>query len=126
MRIYKARWFARWAKSEGISEKALLKAVDEIVDGLLGSDLGGGLYKKRVALPGRGKSGGARTLIAYSKGRIIFFIYGFAKNEKENIHIKELQALKLYASELLSYTQKELETAVQIGKLIEVIHHGEE
>jgi hypothetical protein len=32
--------------------------------GLIDADLGGGLFKKRIALPGRGKSGGARTLIA--------------------------------------------------------------
>ncbi len=123
MKIYKARWFAKWAKSEGVSDQALLNAVDEIAGGLVGSNLGGYVYKKRIALPGRGKSGGARTLIAYNKGDMIFFVYGFTKNEKENIHIKELQALKFYASELLIYTKIELEVAVKAEKLIEVIRN---
>ncbi len=120
MKIYKSRWFARWTKKDGITDKNLLDTVNEILNGLIDANLGGGLYKKRMALAGRGKRGGARTIVAYNKGDVFFFVYGFAKNEKDNIHVKELDALKLYASELLSYTQQELNVLIKIDKLIEV------
>jgi hypothetical protein len=38
-------------------------AVQEMVAGLIDADLGGHVYKKRVAMPGRGKSGGARVIL---------------------------------------------------------------
>lgn len=122
MRVYKTRWFSRWAKSVRISDKALLSAVSEMVNGLVGSDLGGYVYKKRVALPGRGKSGGSRTLVAYNKGDAIFFIYGFAKNDKENIHSKELQSLRLLAADLLKYTENHLKVLVINEELVEIIN----
>jgi hypothetical protein len=37
-------------------------------------ELGAGVVKKRIALPGRGKSGGARTLLATNKGNRWFFL----------------------------------------------------
>jgi len=46
--------------------------------GLVDADLGGHVMKKRVALPGRGKSSGARTNIACQVEDKAFFIYGFA------------------------------------------------
>lgn len=121
MKIYKTRWFSRWAKKEDVSDDDLCSAVTEIVSGLIDANLGGYVYKKRIPLAGRGKRGGARTLIAYNKGNIIFFVYGFSKSEKDNIDEKELQALKGYASELMSYKKQELNIAVKTEKLIEVV-----
>jgi hypothetical protein len=43
-------------------------AVEETAAGLIDADLGGRVYKKRVPLPGRGKRGGARTLIGTDLG----------------------------------------------------------
>ena len=40
---------------------------------------------KRLALPGRGKRGGARTLVATNKGNRWFFLFGFEKNARANI-----------------------------------------
>lgn len=37
---------------------------DEMERGLIDADLGGHVVKKRVAIGGRGKSGGVRTLLA--------------------------------------------------------------
>jgi hypothetical protein len=63
-RVFKTRHFARWMRKTPVSDEALCRAVQEMVRGLLDADLGGDVVKKRVALPGRGKSGGARTLVA--------------------------------------------------------------
>lgn len=64
MRIFKDRLFDKWAYKEGITDKVLCVAVAEMENGLIDADLGGHVYKKRVALQGRGKRSGARTLLA--------------------------------------------------------------
>ena len=64
MKIYKNRTFDRWARKEGLNNLSLCNAVNEMAAGLYDADLGGGLFKKRIAKPGKGKSGGFRTLVA--------------------------------------------------------------
>lgn len=64
MIIYKTRWFDRWARKEGLNDLNLCAAVNEMAVGLYEADLGGGLFKKRIARPGKGKRGGFRTLVA--------------------------------------------------------------
>ncbi|MET0029677.1 MAG: type II toxin-antitoxin system RelE/ParE family toxin [Candidatus Thiodiazotropha sp.] len=124
MRIFKNKAFNKWAAKEGMDDESLRTAVDEMEQGLIDADLGGQVVKKRVALAGRGKSGGARTLIAYRVGDKVFFIYGFAKNARANISAKELKALKAYAAVLLSYSEKDLDKAVKEGVLFEVESDG--
>lgn len=94
--------------------------MEEVGNGLVDADLGGDLYKKRIGLAGRGKSGGVRTLIAFRIEEKAFFLYGFAKNARSNISEKELKALRLLAAELLSYSDEALEKAIEAGELIEV------
>ncbi len=72
-----------------------------MANGLIDADLGGGVIKKRVALPGRGKRGGSRTLVATNKADRWFFVFGFEKNERANINDKELEALQATAADLL-------------------------
>jgi hypothetical protein len=123
MRIFKTKWFHRWAAKEGLTEAALWAAAVELEQGL-GDALGAYVYKKRVALPGRGKRGGARTLIAYRSGYAVFFMYGFPKNERANIESDELKALRLLARELLGYSEQSMARAVEAGELIEVSDDG--
>ena len=120
MRIFKSKWFSKWADKEGLTEAALCAAVREMEDGLIDADLGGHVYKKRAAIAGTGKSGGLRTLLAFKIGDKAFFIFGFAKNQQGNISTKELKALKLMAKELLGYGSAQLMTAIKTGELIEV------
>lgn len=102
MKAFKTRTFAKWASGEGLADDALASAVAEIGQGLVDARLGGQVFKKRVALRGRGKRASARTLVAFKKGDKAFFIYGFAKNERANVSGKELRALRLLAKELLN------------------------
>ena len=120
MRVFKTRQFAKWAAKEGIADNALIVAVTEMEHGLVDADLGGHVFKKRVGLQGRGKSGGVRTLLAYRLGDRAFFVFGFAKNERDNIDDKELKALKRLASVYLGYDGAQLEQAKIEGLLIEV------
>jgi len=59
MRTFKTKAFRKWADNEGLDDKSLATAVDEMEQGLVGAQLGGQVYNKRVALAGRGKRGGA-------------------------------------------------------------------
>lgn len=120
MRVFKTRLFSRWADKEGMTDAALRQAVEELADGLVDADLGGHVYKKRVGLHGRGKRGGVRTLIAFRLEEKAFFLYGFAKNARENIDTKELKALRLLAGQLLGYDHAALIQAIRAGELIEV------
>jgi hypothetical protein len=124
MRIFKNKAFNKWANKEGVGNDSLRAAVDEMERGLIDADLGGHVVKKRVALGGRGKSGGTRTLLAYKIGDKAFFVYGFAKNVRANINTDELKALKHLAKELLSYSDKTLSEAILHGVLIEVEKDG--
>ena len=81
VRIFKNKWFIRFAHKENIDDTALCEAIGRAEMGLIDADLGGGLIKQRVARPGEGRSGGYRTIVAFRKGDKSFFIYGFAKNE---------------------------------------------
>ena len=120
MRVFKNKWFQKWAAKEGLGDEALQTAVEEMKDGLIDAELGGHVVKKRVALPGRGKRGGSRTLVVYQQANKAFFVYGFAKNERANISAKQLKALKLLATQLLGYTNPALVKAINAGELIEV------
>ena len=120
MQAFESRMFAKWASREGVGDNALISAVGEMEQGLIDAMLGGQLVKKRIALPGHGKRGSTRTLVAFKRGDKAFFIYGFAKNERSNISDKELQALRLLAKVLLSYPASVLAKTVQAGEMIEI------
>ena len=91
-----------------------------MVSGLIDADLGGYVVKKRLALHGREKSSGARTIAATKFGVLRFFLFGFEKNEISNIDRDELKALKHLALTLLSFEASQLATAVSVGQLIEL------
>ena len=120
MAIYKTRWFDRWARKQGVTTPSLCAAVREMTNGLYDADLGSGLFKKRIARPGQGKSGSFRTLVATNKGNRWFFVFGFPKNERSNIDKVEESALKKLAAHLLSLTAQALGKAQRAGELMEV------
>ena len=121
-RILKTRTFNRWLRKTLLTDTALLKAIDEMEQGLVDADLGGNVYKKRVALPGRGKSGSTRTLIATNRQDRWFFMFGFEKNDKENITQAELAYLQEVAQIFLGYSSDELQLAIDKGELLEVYY----
>ena len=120
MRVFKTRTFCRSMKRSGLTDKALWAAVLEMTQGLIDADLGGHVVKKRVALPGQGKRGGARTIVATKLGEHWFFLYGFRKNERSNIDGDELRALQEVARDLLGFDDSQLDIALQAGEIVEV------
>jgi hypothetical protein len=94
MRIFKTRWFARWSKRERVGDSALREAVERAEKGLIDADLRGGVIKQRVARVGQGRSGGYRTIVVYRAADRAIFLYGFAKNERDNIDDDELATFR--------------------------------
>ena len=119
-RAFKTRHFSRWMRKTELTDSSLCAAVLEMAQGLIDADLGGGIIKKRVALAGRGKRSGARTLVATNKGNHWFFLFGFEKNDRANISAEEKEALQSIAQDLLERTCKELDTQVENGTLQEI------
>ena len=109
MRIFKNKWFTKFAKKEHISDEKLVEAIRNAEAGKIDADLGGGVIKQRIDREGEGKSGGYRTIILYRKGERAFFVYSFAKSERANIAKDELRAFKLLAKNLFKYDDRELE-----------------
>ncbi|MBK1613219.1 hypothetical protein CKO44_07000 [Rubrivivax gelatinosus] len=122
--IFKRRDFARWQAGEKLTDAALCKAVQEMENGLIDADLGGGLYKKRLARQGAGKSSGCRTLLSARIGGRYVFLHGFSRSDKANITQDEKAALQFAGRVFLELSAQALSTALQTGVLLEV--HGEQ
>ena len=120
MRIFKNRWFSKFARKEGISDKRLIKVVQDLEAGIIDADLGGGVIKMRMARSKQGKSGGYRTIILYRKENRAFFVYGFAKNELENIDRSDVLGFKKLAKIILSLPTSDVEVLLEKGEIEEV------
>jgi len=120
MAIYVTRWFARWANQQGLPDEALCRAVHEMSKGLYEANLGGHLLKKRIARPGGGKSGGFRTLVATNFEGVWFFLYGYAKNEREEIEPCDMDVLKKLARSLVGMSRPELINAQDKNEIMRI------
>src|SRR6056297_263686 len=114
LKIILAKGVKKWFDKEPSLETNHLKnAAKELLEGKFDANLGGNLYKKRVATcSSKGKSSGSRVIVAYKKKNNIFFMYAFNKNERANINDKEKAALKARAKIYFNWTDKELEKAL--------------
>lgn len=110
--FYLAKAFARQARRSGVDDDALCEAVARAEKGYVDAELGGGLIKQRVARPGKGRSGGFRTIVAYWRSERAVFRYMFAKNRKANLSMEELEDLKGAARILMSLDDEQLRQLV--------------
>jgi hypothetical protein len=124
MKIYKNKWFAKFARKEKISDEKLVKAVEEIEDGNIDADYGGGVIKQRIARPGEGKSGGYRSIILYIKGNRAFFVFGFSKKDQDNITDDEAAYFKKLAKLTLVMSDADLIALLREGIYEEVESNG--
>ncbi|AEF85671.1 conserved hypothetical protein [Treponema primitia ZAS-2] len=108
MRIFKTKRFARLSDKAGITDTDLSAAAEEVSRGAYEADLGGGVFKKRIARSGAGKSGGYRVILFFQQDERLFFEYVFAKSGQANIGDKELRWFRKVSKEYLEYTEKEL------------------
>ena len=120
MRVFKNTRFTRFADKEGIADKSLRETVDLLDAGQFDADLGGDVYKMRMARGGEGKSGGYRVIVVFRRGQRTFYVYGFAKSQRGNISLREKRELKELAKELLGLSDEAIEQSVKTGRFIEI------
>jgi len=120
VRIFKNKWFARYAGKESISDSDLKEAVNQLEAKQIKANLGGDVYKVRVARSGKGKSGGYRVIVLFRSKERTFYVYGFEKSEMGNISDKALLAYKELAKKYFSLTEAQIEQNIEHGELIEL------
>lgn len=115
-RVFASKPFMRFVRRFGISDDALWRAVTGEFD----SDLGGGVFKFRLARHGEGTSGGARAIVAMKAGRRLVLMFGFEKKDQANIKADELRAFRKAARVYLSYSEEEMTSIVKGKSLTEI------
>jgi hypothetical protein len=121
VRIFKTKWLVRFARHERIRDTSLREAISRVMRGQIDADLGGGVIKQRIARAGQGRSGGYRMLIAYRAKDRAVFLYGFAKNERENIDPDELLTLREIGAAWLAADTQQIERALKENVLQEIV-----
>lgn len=121
-RVFCNKPFVRFARKFGASNEDLLEMCGNVPD----ADLGGGVYKFRLARGGEGESGGSRTIVAMKRGERVVMMYGFEKKDIANISPKELKAFKKLAKEYLQRTNEEMEKLVKTEELVEITPRPED
>jgi hypothetical protein len=120
VRVFKNTRFARFARKECISDEELRDVVKQLEEGQPDADLGGDVYKMRIARPGEGKSGGYRAVVFFRSEYRTFFVYGFAKSDRANIDQGELRVFKNRAKDAFAITDEQIRERIRKGTLIEV------
>ncbi|MHC6201828.1 type II toxin-antitoxin system RelE/ParE family toxin [Breznakiellaceae bacterium SP9] len=126
MRIFKNKTFTRYAQKEGISDDELRAIVPQRKANQADANLGGAVYKMRVARSGEGKAGAYRIIVYFRSGERVFFVHGFAKSDLSNISDTQLLGFKVTAKYLLSLTDKELELVLKTGTFKEITEDNHE
>lgn len=80
MRVFQNKPFRKWAANEGLDNSDLWAAVEEMENGLVGDSLGANLYKKRIGLNNKGKSGGRKIAM---ESKILKNIHEMAQDLKD-------------------------------------------
>lgn len=117
--------FRRFQRQEKIGDEVLTDAIARAERGLVDADLGSSLIKQRVGRPGQGRSGGYRTVIAYRVADRAVFLFGFAKNERDNISAPDKRELANYGAILLGFNATGLRAAVAGRELTEIDYDDE-
>ena len=113
--------FHRWHSKINWQKTFLYQAAIEVSNGLHNGDLGAGCFKKRIAIKGKGKRAGARTILTFKVNQFVIYIYAYAKNEKSNLSPKEQQTIKLFSKEILmNLTDSDINKMMNSGELVMV------
>jgi len=122
MRIFLTAWFERFARQHGIEDSALYDAISRANEGLIDADLGGGVIKQRIARRNEGRSRGFRSIILFRRDDRAVFVYGFAKSDRRNLRLDELEVYRSFADEVLGYEEADLAKVVGTSKWKELDH----
>lgn len=121
MYYLKNKYFTRWARKQGITDRALLEVIHEFENGLFEANLGNNLFKKRIALAGRGKSGGTRTILFYQKHKKLIFCFGFEKSQQDSLTGADVKSINKLSEAYQITTEEGLIGDIKDGKFIEIM-----
>ncbi|MBI5150373.1 MAG: type II toxin-antitoxin system RelE/ParE family toxin [Candidatus Omnitrophica bacterium] len=76
--------------------------------------------KEGIALPGKGKSGGARTILFYQKDRKLIFCFGFSKNQQENLSDVQLKALNKLSDSFQNINEEATKKDIKHNEFIRI------
>ena len=125
LRIFKNKWFTKFAKKERISDKKLSGMIKDIENGMIDVNYGSGVIKQRLARPNKGKSAGYRCIILFRVKDRAFFMYGFPKNERDNISQEDEQVVKDLSQQMFDFSDVDIERMLESGVLMEVPYNDQ-
>ena len=96
------------------------ETVNRLEAGQADADLGGGVYKVRIARSGEGKAGSYRVIVFFKSKERTFFVYGFAKSDMANIEDDELRGFKKRSKTAFSMTETQINSRLKDGSLVEI------
>ncbi len=119
MKILITNWFRKWLKKVNIENDDLISSANIITENdETAVNLGSGLYKVRIKRKYQGKSGGYRTILIFKKDELILYVYGFAKNEKDNLDKDELKLFKKLSKDIMRMSKEEILNQIKSGSFI--------
>lgn len=126
VRVFLVPQVAKLMRKERLPETALCGTARDVLAGTLRvgeADLGGGLFKKRVARPGGGKRGGYRVIVAYKPPRTerVLFTYAFAKNAASTLTPQGHEALAKVAKAFVGSDDGQVAKLLASQDVIEVV-----
>lgn len=126
MKILITNWFKKWLKKVNIEKDDLISSAN-IMNKNNGTavNLGSGLFKIRVKRKGQGKRGSYRTILIFKKDKLILYVYGFAKNEKDNLEKDELKLFKKLSKDIIRMSDDELFNQIKLGSFINLEKNNE-
>ena len=110
----------KWFRKQKISDIKFLKAIEDMENDLSSVNLGGGLFKVRVASENSGKSSAYRTIVVYRKDNRAVMIYGFMKKEQENLSTDELKSFKTLSKDILRLNDESLIKAIENNVFVKI------
>ena len=121
MRIFKYKWFHKFAEKEGITDSELKEIVNQLENEQYYANLGGNVYKMELARKGEGKHGGYRVIVIFKSEFRTFFVYGFPKSKMSNIDEKDLLTFKSRAKDNLAFTDEEINRLLKSQIFTEIL-----
>ncbi|NWB31193.1 type II toxin-antitoxin system RelE/ParE family toxin [Pseudomonas gingeri] len=114
-RVFKTRGFATSARKAHIGDAELVMAMGDVIRGQ-GSDLGGGVWKKRLN-ENRHRS----IVLARGRGYWIFQFL-FAKSDQGNISQQELRAFKALAKAYEGLDSQQIQQLLDMREFVEIAY----
>ena len=115
LRTFKTKKFAKIAKSANISDSDLCEAMKEVITGLV-VDLGGGVFKKKL------NKNQHRSIVLANGGEFWIYEFLFAKNDRDNIDVAELEMFRLLAKSYGALKKVQLAQLLEEKYLLEICH----